>query len=871
LFAQTGTWKALKNLPPHANNGVCLLMTDGSVICKSTSGPGNGTGWDRLRPDAHGSYINGTWDTIHPMNYDRLFFSTQVLPSGKVYVAGGEYGPGGTRGEVYDPVTNTWTKCDTIPKGWNIYDGNSEILYNGTVLEGPQIGSYNSYNILLWSPITYKYTVGPLSNYNHDEAEWIKLPDSTVLFVGRSNTGTSRYSPQTGTWAFDASTPGQIYDPFGQEAGCALMLPNGKAIFFGATPYNCIYTPSGKHNVQGSWVSADSFPKINGTYVGQTDASGAMMVNGHILLAASPIGTGPNTEFNSPAYFLEYDYTTNKFTQVKAKIPGQGGDSVSYIASYQTQMLDLPDGNVLVSISQTDTVVDQYYIYTPAGAPIPQGKPTINNVIPLSCTSYKITGKLFNGISEGAAYGDDWQMSTNYPIVRLTNGTNVYYAKTSNWNRIGAVQTDSLEDTAYFTIPAIPNGTYSLVVAVNGFASNPVLFTTFGVSVTAQNILCNGENNGSATALGSNGVSPYTYLWNPGGQTTAPISGLSAGIYTVMVMPNGGGCSASATVTITQPTVLTGTMSAPNNVPCYGETGSDMVTAAGGTSPYTYSWAQSGGTNATGTGLTAGTYTVTISDHNGCTATAITTITQPQPLTATVVASNIVCYGGTGSAMSTATGGTSPYNYLWTPTGGTNATGTGLTAGAYTVTISDQNGCTVTGTVTLTQPTALAAIGDGNAIGTGWVDVSGGTMPYTYLWPNGSTTDSIFGQKTGQYCCKITDANGCIDTFCVYILNTTGIDNLKQTGGAITVYPNPGNGNFTIMFSHPVSPQARSGYQTIEVYNVLGEKVYSNYQITKSSNHQIDLSSQPNGIYFYRVLNSEDGSLLGEGKLIIEK
>src|SRR6185312_9727019 len=269
IFAQTGTWTALKNLPPHANNGVCLLMTDGTVICKSTSGPGNGTGWDRLTPDAHGSYINGTWDTIHPMYYDRLFFSTQVLPSGKVYVAGGEYGPGGNKGEVYDPVTNAWTMCDTIPRGWSIYDGNSEILYNGTVLEGPQIGSFNSYNILLWSPLTYKYTVGPLSNYNHDEAEWLKLPDSTVLFVGRSNTGTSRYSPQTGTWAFDASTPGQIYDPYGQEAGCALMLPNGKAIFFGATPYNCIYTPSGNHNKQGKWASADSFPVINGTYMGQ--------------------------------------------------------------------------------------------------------------------------------------------------------------------------------------------------------------------------------------------------------------------------------------------------------------------------------------------------------------------------------------------------------------------------------------------------------------------------------------------------------------------------------------------------------------------------------------------------------------------------
>lgn len=718
LFAQTGTWTALKNLPPRANNGVCLLMTDGTVLCKSipiTDSVDNGRGWDRLTPDAHGSYINGTWDTIAPMHYDRLFFSTQVLPTGKVYVAGGEYGPGGTRGEVYDPVTNTWTMCDTIPKGWNIYDGNSELLCNGNVLEGPQIGSYNSYNTLLWSPLTYKYTVGPLSNYNHDEAEWLKLPDSTVLFVGKSSQGTSRYSPQTGNWAFDASTPGQLYDQYGQEAGCALMLPNGKAIFFGGTPYNCIYTPSGKHNINGSWVSADSFPKINGTYMGQPDASGAMMVNGHILLAVSPIGTGPNTEFNSPAYFLEYDYTTGKFTRVKATMPGQGGDSIAYIAAYQTQMLDLPDGNVLVSISQTGTLTNQYYIYTPGSGPIPQGKPTINNVIALNCTSYKITGKLFNGISEGAAYGDDWQMSTNYPLVRLTNGTNVYYAKTTNWNRIGAVQTDSLEDTAYFTLPSIPTGTYSLVVVANGFASNPVLFNTFNTSVAVQNVLCNGENDGKAWAVVTGGQKPLKYVWNPGGAT-----------------------------------------------------------------------------KDTATGLSAGTYTVTVSDS---------------------------C-------------------------------------------------ASVTAAVTITQPPAYFIIGDGNAIGTGWVMVSGATKPYTYLWDNGATTDSIFNQKTGKYCCRITDGNGCVDTFCVYILNDAGVNNLAQENGNITVYPNPGNGVFSLIDNSQLAVD--NANNSVEVYNTLGQLVFSELSIVHFP-LSINLSKQPNGIYFYRVFNNTDGTLLGDGKLIIAK
>ena len=94
-----------------------------------------------LTPNATGSYINGTWSTLAAMHYDRLFFFSQVLPSGEVYVAGGEYVAGCQRGEVYNPVTNIWTVCGNIPSGWNIYDAPSELLYTGNILEGPEIGA----------------------------------------------------------------------------------------------------------------------------------------------------------------------------------------------------------------------------------------------------------------------------------------------------------------------------------------------------------------------------------------------------------------------------------------------------------------------------------------------------------------------------------------------------------------------------------------------------------------------------------------------------------------------------------------------------------------------------------------------------------
>ena len=151
-------------------------------------------------------------------------------------------------------------------------------------------------------------------------------------------------------------------------------------------------------------------------------------------------------------------------------------------------------------------------------------------------------------------------------------------------------------------------------------------------------------------------------------------------------------------------------LQAQTNVLCFGNsTGSATVTAANGTSGYTYSWAPSGETAATASGLAAGTYTVTVTDANGCTTTATANITQPAAaLTASITAqTNVLCFGNaTGSATVTAANGTSGYTYSWAPSGETTATASGLAAGSYVVTVTDANGCTTTATATITQPAA---------------------------------------------------------------------------------------------------------------------------------------------------------------------
>ncbi|MCP9764198.1 adhesin, partial [Lacihabitans soyangensis] len=214
--------------------------------------------------------------------------------------------------------------------------------------------------------------------------------------------------------------------------------------------------------------------------------------------------------------------------------------------------------------------------------------------------------------------------------------------------------------------------------------------------------------------------------------------------YTVTVT-DANACQQTATVNITQPTALVASISAQTNVLCNGaSTGSATVTASGGNPNYTYSWAPSGGTASTATGLAAGTYTVTVTDANACQQTATVNITQPTALVASISAqTNVLCNGAsTGSATVTASGGNPNYTYSWSPSGGTAATASGLTAGTYTVTVTDANSCQKTATVIITQPTTLLAsisaqtnVGcNGASTGTATVTASGGTPNYTYSW-----------------------------------------------------------------------------------------------------------------------------------------
>ncbi|HUW06743.1 MAG TPA: gliding motility-associated C-terminal domain-containing protein [Williamwhitmania sp.] len=335
------------------------------------------------------------------------------------------------------------------------------------------------------------------------------------------------------------------------------------------------------------------------------------------------------------------------------------------------------------------------------------------------------------------------------------------------------------------TFNGLAAGSHTVTVQdVNGctFSIPPYILTqpASGVSgsISSQtNVSCNGGNDGSVTVAGSGGTSPYQYSLNGGAyQGSGTFGTLTAGSYTVTVQ-DAGGCTYDVPVIITQPTALGGGITAQTNVGCNGgNNGSVTVAGSGGTSPYQYSLNggayQASGTFAT---LTAGSYTVTVRDINGCTHDVPVTITEPTTLTGSITSqTNVACNGGnTGSVTVAGSGGTAPYQYSLN--GGTyQASGTfsSLTAGSYTVTVMDANGCTYNVPVTITQPatpvsgsissqTNVSCFGGNN--GSVTVAGAGGTSPYQYNL-NGGTfqVSGTFGTLiTGAYTVTVKDANGC--------------------------------------------------------------------------------------------------------------
>jgi Secretion system C-terminal sorting domain/SprB repeat len=331
------------------------------------------------------------------------------------------------------------------------------------------------------------------------------------------------------------------------------------------------------------------------------------------------------------------------------------------------------------------------------------------------------------------------------------------------------------------------------------------------------NVTCNGGADGAITTLASGGIAPYTYSLN-GSPGIVPnvFTNLTAGVYTIVVT-DASTATISTTALIVQPPLLVATINA-STVLCNGGVSNITTTVTGGVPSYTYNWTPATGLSSTTisnpVALAGYTYTCVVSDAHACTTSVTTTITQPSLLVAMLASqNNIPCNGGNnGSATITVTGGVTPYTYLWSG-GQTTATANGLTVGTYTCIVTDANLCTISKTVTITQPTMLNAIisanmnvlCNGGSTGSATVLASGGVASYTYNWSNGQTTATANNLIAGTYTCIVTDANGCNNSTTVTITQPTFLNATIVAQTHVSCYLG-NNGSATVMTFGGTSP-----------------------------------------------------------------
>ncbi len=378
--------------------------------------------------------------------------------------------------------------------------------------------------------------------------------------------------------------------------------------------------------------------------------------------------------------------------------------------------------------------------------------------------------------------------STGSAVLAVTGGSTPY-----SYSLDGSTFDTSIDLTA------LSAGAYSVTIRDANSCETTTSFTitepdVLGVSLGMVNdASCNGATDGSISVAGAGGTAPYQYAIDGTTFGTADtFSNLAAGSYTV-TLQDANGCTATVAATVTEPAAVTLTFTTVD-LSCNGDSSGEIApTATGGTAPYEYSLDGTNFQSGAFSGQSAGTYTLTVRDGNGCTETASVTLTEPIALSGTTVVTDILCFGDSdGSITVTAAGGTAPYEY--STDGSTFQSGdsfSALAAGSYTVTVRDANSCTITVAATVAEPAELtvsATVINDNTIS---VTASGGTAPYEYALDNGTfqTASTFNGLANGDYSITVRDANGCTVSTTGSLVITSTDD--PFTPVSISAYPNP--------------------------------------------------------------------------------
>jgi hypothetical protein len=454
-----GTWSGLTHQPTF-NTSTMILLTDGRVMVQE-----EGTNhWHALTPDNTGSYVNGTWSSLADMQYFRRYYASGVLKDGRVIVCGGEQNNVGTGDDtnncqMYNPATNAWSNVPP-PAGWSqIGDASCCVLPDGRLM----IGSLGTTACAIYNPSTNSWSNAANKAIRSNEETWILLPDNTILTAQCfSPYQSEKYIISSNTWKNEGAIPVSLINHTMAEIGPAMLLYNGKVIFFGADGSSghgksALYTLPSTPTGTGNWTAGPDIPKVGSDVMVCNDCPASLLPNGKVLFAAAKY---LSNDWGSPIYFFEYDPVANTITQ--APTPSNNNPKL-----YWSRLMLLPAGQVMFSPSSNNVQV-----YTPDGAPQNAWRPKTTSVKPhLNYADYLVKGTQLNGLSQANIYGDDCYPATNYPLVRLRDSAaKVHYCKTYKFSTMG-VATGPNPHSFYFDPKGLPLGTYHMNVIANGIPS----------------------------------------------------------------------------------------------------------------------------------------------------------------------------------------------------------------------------------------------------------------------------------------------------------------------------------------------------------------------------------------------------------------
>lgn len=395
---------------------------------------------------------------------------------------------------------------------------------------------------------------------------------------------------------------------------------------------------------------------------------------------------------------------------------------------------------------------------------------------------------------------------------------------------------------------------------------SPVICTSFIFNNSSVGNTSCATPNGSISVAATGGTAPYEYTLGASTNANGNFTSLSGGSYDVIAIDDNG-CRDTTTVVVssTVPVVAVNTVSVSPLTSCTVDNGAFSVSASGGASPYTFSSSAGVGSNGSYTQLGDGVYTVTATDANQCSGSATITVADNTPVvavSATSTTPQTSCTGTNGAVTALATGGTSPYSYNDGTSSNANGSFTGLASGAYTITVTDANGCvgTLSGTVSSNVPSVSVGVAHVNAStaqaadGSATASGSGGTAPYTYSWSNSQSNATATGLVVGNYSVTATDANGCSASGTVAVSFNSGINNLGKEIVTLSIFPNPAVENITVSAQFAAAKPV-----TVTIYNLMGEKVMvKNEGTTDKISTAFSLKGLAKGTYFVKISTGEN-------------